>query len=109
MDHNFSQEDIAEMDIKDLNRIIKANKLTDEDSKSVKDARRKMKMRAYGVKNRQRKKDEYQALQRQRQCLVMELGELQQEVHRLQEMKNQFVYQSDSRSDDEDDENVEIC
>ena len=109
MDYNFSQEDIAEMDIKDLNKIIKANKLNNEDSKSVKDMRRKMKMRAYGVKNRQRKKDEYQALQIERQCLVLELGELQQEVHHLQKMKNQFVYHSDSRSDDDDDENVEIC
>ena len=66
-----------------------------------------MKMRAYGVKNRQRKKDEYQALQKQRQCLVMELGELQQEVYQLREMKNQFAYQSDYRSDE--DENVDIC
>eukprot|EP00800_Vazella_pourtalesii_P017551 TRINITY_DN537_c0_g1_i1.p1 TRINITY_DN537_c0_g1~~TRINITY_DN537_c0_g1_i1.p1 ORF type:complete len:109 (-),score=24.01 TRINITY_DN537_c0_g1_i1:102-428(-) len=107
MESSFSQEDIAEMDIKDLNRMIKANKLTNEDSKSVKDMRRKMKMRAYGVKNRQRKKDEYQALQKQRQCLVMELGELQQEVYQLREMKNQFAYQSDYRSDE--DENVDIC
>ena len=104
MEYNFSQDDIADMDIKDLNRIIKAKKLTNEDSKSVKDMRRKLKMRAYGVRNRQRKKEEYQALQKERRCLEKELGDLLTEVDELRRMRNNFFYRHDDRDDDRDDD-----
>ena len=107
MEYNFSQDDIADMDIKDLNRIIKAKKLTNEDSKYVKDTRRKMKMRAYGVRNRQRKKEEYQALQKERRCLEKELDELVLEVYELRKVRNNFVSRHDNR--DDDDEFVDIC
>lgn len=104
---SFSREDIAEMDIKDLNRLIKANKMTNEDSKFVKDMRRKMKMRAYGVKNRQRKKDEYQALEKTRQYLTKELGELLQEVDNLRKERNTLY--RDRYIDDDDEEYIDIC
>ncbi|KAI6651598.1 hypothetical protein LOD99_4849 [Oopsacas minuta] len=107
MDYNFSQIDIAGIDIKELNRAIKAEKLTNEASKSVKDMRRKMKMRAYGVKNRQRKREEYQALEMERTSLEKELGELLLEVDELKEQKNSYIYQHYGRYDD--DEIVDIC
>lgn len=97
--YNISQTDVAHMDIKDLNRIIKSKKMTSEDGKVLKELRRKLKMRQYGVKNRQRKRDEFYVLEKERENLKVELNELQSEVDELTRLRKDLCIRRGGNED----------
>ena len=78
---------LANIDIKELNRLIKERRLSEKEAKDIKQSRRLVKMCTYNKTQRQKKKTKQELKVEERDSLLVELQTLLQEVGYLKEMK----------------------
>ena len=86
MEHILRSE-IAEIDIKKLNLLIKTNNLSEDEAKALKYSRRLKKMSQYNKAQREKKKRQEQSLEAERAKLQQEYSYILQEVQMLKEAK----------------------
>ena len=89
MEHIVRSE-IAEIDIKKLNLLIKTNNLSEDEAKALKYSRRLKKMSQYNKAQREKKKRQEQSLEAERVKLQQEYSYILQEVQMLKEAKLEF-------------------
>ena len=82
-----NMENIAEIDIKVLNQLIKDKKFTAEEAKQLKQSRRLSKMCRYNKDQREKKKMEKENLEAERDSLQQEYEFILKEVQDLKEKK----------------------
>ncbi|KAI6646577.1 hypothetical protein LOD99_12698 [Oopsacas minuta] len=83
----LSSEEIVHLDIKDLNKILKDERISLTDQADIKKLRRKEKMKRYRRECRERKSSEYSLLVRQKELLYDEWSDLLAEVDMLKNNK----------------------
>ena len=83
----LNMKNIAEIDIKDLNQLIKDGKFTAEEAKQIKQTRRLLKMCKYNKDQRDKKKIEKESLEAERDSLQQEYEFILKEVQILKEKK----------------------
>ncbi|KAI6646103.1 hypothetical protein LOD99_9454 [Oopsacas minuta] len=86
----ISRSDIAEIDIKKLNLLIKSSNMTEEEAKPLKYSRRLQKMSHYNKAQRDKKKRQEHSLEAEREHLQQEYTYILQEVQMLKEAKLKF-------------------
>ena len=84
------RSEIAEIDIKKLNLLIKTNNLSEDEAKALKYSRRLKKMSQYNKAQREKKKRQEQSLEAERVKLQQEYSYILQEVQMLKEAKLEF-------------------
>ena len=89
MEHILRSE-IAEIDIKKLNLLIKTNNLSEDEAKALKYSRRLKKMSQYNKAQREKKKRQEQSLEAERAKLQQEYSYMLQEVLMLKEAKLEY-------------------
>ena len=83
----MASNDLANIDIKELNRLIKERKLSEKEARDIKQSRRLVKMCTYNKTQRQKKKTKQERKVEERDSLLLELETLLQEVGYLKDMK----------------------
>ena len=89
MEHILRSE-IAEIDIKKLNLLIKTNNLSEDEARALKYSRRLKKMSQYNKAQREKKKRQEQSLEAERAKLQQEYSYMLQEVLMLKEAKLEY-------------------
>ena len=87
----FREADITGLDIKDLNKKLKEERVSKREQQDIKKQRRRIKMKIYRKESRQRKARECECLELERGRLSAELARLQQEVVQLQSIRCSIV------------------
>ena len=83
----LSSEDIVHLDIKELNKILKDERIPASDQSDIKKMRRREKMKKYRKECRERKSMEYSQLVDEREKLYDEWTDLIEEVEMLRKNK----------------------
>ena len=83
----LSNEEIVHLDIKDLNKILKDERISLPDQADIKKMRRRERMKKYRRECRERKSNEYSLLVREREKLYDEWSDLIEEIELLQKNK----------------------
>ena len=83
----FTDEELKNMDIKELNKRIEISNMSSGVVKEMKSMRRKMKRQQYGKDSRRKVKESMFVLVDQKKQLMSEYDSLMREVEELQETK----------------------
>ena len=83
----FTDEELKNMDIKELNKRIEISNMSTNVVKEIKSMRRKMKRQQYGKDSRRKVKESMFVLVDQKNQLMSEYDSLMREVEELQETK----------------------
>ena len=83
----LSSSNIADIDIKKLNLLIKTSNMTEDEAKALKYSRRLKKMSHYNKAQREKKKRQELSLEAEREYLQQEYSYILQEVQMLKEAK----------------------
>ena len=83
----LSNQEIVHLDIKELNKILKDERISLSDQADIKKMRRRERMKKYRRECRERKSSEYSTLIREKEKLYDEWSDLMEEVERLQKNK----------------------
>lgn len=83
----FTDEELKNMDIKELNKRIEISNMSSGVVKEIKSMRRKMKRQQYGKDSRKKVKESMFILVDQKKQLMSEYDSLMREVEELQETK----------------------
>ncbi|KAI6650609.1 hypothetical protein LOD99_7659 [Oopsacas minuta] len=90
-DQMLSEADITRLDIKDLNKKLKEERVSKCDCQLIKKQRRRNKMKTYRKESCQRKAKKYEKLELERQRLSDVLALLQQEVVQLRSSRSSMM------------------
>ena len=83
----LARNEIAEIDMKKLNLLIKTSNMTEDEAKALKYSRRLKKMSHYNKAQREKKKRQELSLEAEREYLQQEYSYILQEVQMLKEAK----------------------
>ena len=86
-DYLLSENEIKNLDIKELNRRIENSNLSQDNIKELKVMRRKMKRQQYGKDSRKKVRDSMHSLVSEKNQLFYEYSILMKEVEELKETK----------------------
>ena len=86
-DDMFTDEEIKNLDIKELNKRIETSNMSSSYVKELKSMRRKMKRQQYGKDSRRKVKESMYLLVDQKNQLMHEYHSLRKEVEELEETK----------------------
>ncbi|KAI6646568.1 hypothetical protein LOD99_12689 [Oopsacas minuta] len=103
-DQMLSQADITGLDIKELNKRLKEDRVPKCEQQHIKKQRRRIKMKTYRKESRQRKANEYETLEHERARLAAYLAILQEEVVQLRESRTSIMHQITEHFDGSDEE-----
>ena len=84
--------DLASIDIKTLNLMIKTSNMTEEDARALKYSRRLKKMSYYNKAQREKKKKQEHCLEAERENLQQEYSYILQEIQMLREAKFKYEF-----------------
>ncbi|KAI6650566.1 hypothetical protein LOD99_7616 [Oopsacas minuta] len=93
IDQMLSEADITGLDIKELNKKLKEDRVPKCEQQHIKKQRRRIKMKTYRKDSRQRKAKEYESLEHERARLAAILATLQHEVVQLRDRRSAIMHQ----------------
>ena len=83
-------EDLSEINIRDLNKALRDQGYSQEEQMEVKQIRRKQKNRVYAKNCRKNKEEKKTTMKTQKELLESEINDLKSDVERLRSQRNQY-------------------
>ena len=90
VDMPLSHENITNLDIKTLNKLLQKEGFTKEETSHIKETRRRAKMKEYSRKRRQKEMEEIEYLEYTKAELVEEFETIRKEIYLLKKQKKYF-------------------
>ncbi|KAI6652897.1 Transcription factor MafB [Oopsacas minuta] len=90
VDMPLSHQNITNLDIKVLNKLLQKEGFTKEEASHIKETRRRSKMKEYSRKRRQKEVEEIEYLEIVKAELVREFENIRKEIYFLKKQKTKY-------------------
>ena len=92
LDDISNADELAEINIRDLNKVLRDQGMTQEQQMEVKQMRRKQKNRVYAKNCRKNKEEKKTTMKSQKEMLEGEINDLKTDVDRLRIQRDQYKH-----------------